>query len=115
MRSVLGDEIKLTDGIVSSKTGFKGDVTAYQITVPLQPGNSGGPLFSSSGAVVGIVNAKFQDGENVSYAIKANYLRNLFDLLSEAPVFPVAKSMAGLSLTEQSKILRDFVYTIEVY
>lgn len=43
MRATMGDEIKLTTGIISSKTGFKGDVTSYQISAPIQPGNSGGP------------------------------------------------------------------------
>lgn len=42
--SVMGDEVKFTDGKISSKTGIQGDVTVYQISVPIQPGNSGGPL-----------------------------------------------------------------------
>lgn len=45
LTSTMGDEIKLTTGIVSSKTGFQGDVSLYQISAPIQQGNSGGPLF----------------------------------------------------------------------
>ena len=45
----MGDEVKLTNGIVSSKTGFQGDVTSYQISAPVQPGNSGGPLLIIKG------------------------------------------------------------------
>ena len=66
----MGDEVKLTNGIISSKTGFQGDVTTYQISVPLQAGNSGGPLFDSKGNVIGIVNAKHLGTENVSYVVK---------------------------------------------
>jgi S1-C subfamily serine protease len=43
--SIMGKEIKVTDGIISSKTGFDGDITSYQISAPIQAGNSGGPLF----------------------------------------------------------------------
>lgn len=48
----MGDEIKLTNGIISSKTGFQGDVTSYQLSAPVQPGNSGGPLFDDKGNIV---------------------------------------------------------------
>ena len=49
MSDILGEEIKVTDGIISSKTGYQGDVVTYQISVPIQPGNSGGPLFDKNG------------------------------------------------------------------
>jgi len=72
--SLLGNEIKLTDGKVSSQSGFRGESKTYQISAPIQPGNSGGPLFNSDGNVVGIVSSKFTGGENVGYAIKSDYL-----------------------------------------
>ncbi|EIM74401.1 peptidase S1 and S6 chymotrypsin/Hap [Nitritalea halalkaliphila LW7] len=37
----MGDEVKITDGIISSRTGYQGDVSSYQISAPIQPGNSG--------------------------------------------------------------------------
>jgi S1-C subfamily serine protease len=55
--SLMGEEVKFTDGKISSKTGFQGDITTYQISVPIQPGNSGGPLFDYDGNIVGITNA----------------------------------------------------------
>lgn len=114
LKSVMGDEIKLTNGIISSKSGFKGDVTSYQISVPLQPGNSGGPLFDINGNLVGIVNARLSIGENVSYAIKSSYLINLIDLLAAPPKFQTTNSLLGKPLTEQVKILSRFVYIIEI-
>lgn len=110
----MGDEIKLTNGIISSKSGFQGDVTSYQISVPLQPGNSGGPLFDANGNLVGVVNARLTIGENVSYAIKASYLTNLLDLIATPPKLQTINSLAGKQLTEQVKILNKFVYIIEV-
>lgn len=52
LTTTMGNEIKLTNGIISSTSGFQGDVSMYQISVPLQPGNSGGPLFDDDGNVV---------------------------------------------------------------
>ncbi len=87
--TVLGTEIKLTDGVVSARSGLGGDVRMFQISVPIQAGNSGGPLFNMAGEVVGIVVAKLDAAkvfewtgdlpENVSYALKLAYLQPLLD------------------------------------
>jgi hypothetical protein len=114
LKTVMGDEIKLTNGIISSKSGFKGDVTSYQISVPLQPGNSGGPLFDFNGDLIGIVNAKLTIGENVSYAVKASYLRNLIELLPITPKLQTVNLIAGKNLTDQVKIINKYVYLVEV-
>ena len=50
----MGKEIKVTEGIISSKSGYNGDITTYQITAPIQAGNSGGPLFDDKGNFIGI-------------------------------------------------------------
>lgn len=47
MSDVLGEEVKVTDGLISSKTGFDGDIVMYQISAPIQPGNSGGRCLTS--------------------------------------------------------------------
>ena len=75
----MGEEVKITDGIISSKTGFKGDVATYQISAPIQPGNSGGPLFDKQGNLVGITSSGIVGLDNVGYAIKSAYLYNLMD------------------------------------
>ena len=46
---IMGEEIKYTDGTVSSKNGYRDNITTFQTTTPFQPGNSGGPLFDKSG------------------------------------------------------------------
>ena len=50
----MGKDIKFTDGKISSKTGYDGDIANYQTTTPIQPGNSGGPLFDYNGNLIGI-------------------------------------------------------------
>lgn len=111
----MGDEIKLTNGIISSKTGFKGTISLYQVSAPVQPGNSGGPLFDESGNLIGIVSAKHLEAENVSYAIKSNYLTNLMALLPNPPTLSTREQLKGKSLPEQVKAVRDFIVLIEVH
>jgi S1-C subfamily serine protease len=110
----MGDEIKLTSGIVSSRTGFQGDITSYQISAPVQPGNSGGPLFDSKGNIIGIINAKHIGAENASYAIKANYIISLIQLLPQKPTLQATNALANLPLTKQVEKLKNFVFIIEV-
>ncbi|MFH1118233.1 MAG: serine protease [Bacteroidota bacterium] len=114
LRATMGDEIKLTNGIISSKSGFQGDVTSYQISAPVQPGNSGGPVFDDKGNLIGIINAKYNEAENVSYAIKVLYLSNLIDALPVIPKSASVNILLGKSLAEQVKVLKKFVYIIEV-
>ena len=85
-----GSEAKLTDGRISSLSGIKGDQKSMQITVPVQPGNSGGPLFNMQGDVVGIVTSKLGAAnalnrtgalpENVNYATKVNAITKAIPL-----------------------------------
>lgn len=113
LTSTMGDEIKLTTGIISSKTGFQGDVSLYQISAPIQPGNSGGPLFDKKGNVIGIVSAKHAGAENVGYAIKASYLRNLIESCVSGSIIPTTNTVSALPLTGKVKSEKNFVFFIE--
>lgn len=113
LRATMGDEIKLTNGIISSKTGFQGDVTAYQISAPVQPGNSGGPVFDSRGNLIGIVNAKLVEAENAAYAIKTSYLSGLLELLSTPPKLQTVNSLTDKTLPSQVEIIKKLVFIIE--
>ncbi len=112
LTTTMGDEIKLTTGVISAKTGFLGDVSLYQISAPIQPGNSGGPLFDGQGNLIGIVNAKHTGAENVSYAIKASYLSNLAESASNTSILPSSNSISGLPLSEKVKKLKNFTFMI---
>ena len=108
----LGNEIKLTNGLVSSKSGYQGDWSTYQISAPVQPGNSGGPLFDSKGNIVGIVNSGVPGAENVGYAIKTSYLKNLAARYSLSSALPSSNSISSLALTEQVKRVNNFVFLL---
>lgn len=114
MIDLLGEEIKLTNGIVSSRTGFAGEVSLYQISAPIQGGNSGGPLFNSNGDVVGVVNAKIRDdvADNVCYAIKSPYLRLFVQSNISTDVIPTNRKLVGKSLVEKVRAIKPFVFII---
>jgi len=114
LRATMGDEVKLTNGIISSKSGFQGDITSYQISAPVQPGNSGGPLFDDRGNVIGTINAKHAGAESVSYAVKNSYLLNLIESMQSPPKLQTINSVTGKPLTEQVKILKKYTYIIEI-
>jgi hypothetical protein len=113
LRATMGDEVKLTNGIISSKTGFDGDITTYQISAPVQPGNSGGPLFDDKGQLIGIVSAKHTGAENVSYAIKISYLKSLSEIMDNPPKMPSVNLLNGKNLSEQVKLVKNFIYIVE--
>ncbi len=62
----------ITEGLLSGVDRVIEGVSYYQISAPVNPGNSGGPLVDSSGIVLGLVTLKFTDVENVGFAIPLN-------------------------------------------
>ncbi|MBK9190098.1 MAG: trypsin-like peptidase domain-containing protein [Crocinitomicaceae bacterium] len=79
------NDIVFTKGSVSSETGYKSDTNSFEVSMPANPGNSGAPLFSSDGELIGIVNANNNRKQSVTYVI--NY-------------FPIAVTLENLSKTD---------------
>lgn len=109
----MGEEVKFNDGKISAKSGFQGDINTYQISVPIQPGNSGGPLFDYDGNIIGIVNSKLTAGDNVAYAIKESYLNSLIETLPFEVEMDKCNSIASLSLTEKIKSVYDYIVLVK--
>ena len=84
---LLGEEPKFTEGVISGMSGIRGEAAFMQIAVPVQPGNSGGPVVREDGLVVGVVSASAaveafleEAGalpQDVNWAASAEYLRPL--------------------------------------
>lgn len=81
--SVLGEEQKATFGYINSTSGANNDARFFQISAPIQPGNSGSPLLNNHGEVIGIVTSSLKQSvalkttgslaQNVNYATKIYY------------------------------------------
>jgi S1-C subfamily serine protease len=86
---LLTSDFSVTTGIISSLAGLSNDTRYLQISAPVQPGNSGGPLLDTSGAIVGVVSEKLNAltvakatgdlPENINFAIKTGALRDFLD------------------------------------
>lgn len=111
--TTMGEDVKLTNGIISAKTGYQGDVSLYQISAPIQPGNSGGPLFDDNGDLIAIVNAKHNGAENVGYAIKLNYLKNLIESADLPISLTSNNTIRSMSLKDKVKVISPMVVMIK--
>ena len=86
---LLGTDPKYTNGTVSALSGLRGDASFLQISVPIQPGNSGGPLVNEDGDVIGVVVAtasapafiRATDSipQNINWAVKSAFASVLFE------------------------------------
>ena len=114
--SLMGKEIKITDGIISSKSGIDGDITTYQISATIQPGNSGGPLFDDKGNLIGINSSGLArlGSESTGYTIKSSYVLNLIDVLPKSIDLPSSTKLQSLPLTEQIKEISKYVVLVKV-
>jgi S1-C subfamily serine protease len=68
-----------TEGIISSPTREITGDTFIQTDVTINPGNSGGPLINSAGKIIGIVNFKISDFEELGFAIPSNRVKKFID------------------------------------
>lgn len=95
--SPFGLENTVSEGIISAVRTVptdEGDVKIIQTSAPVSPGNSGGPLFNSSGEVIGIVIFQLVRGQNLNFAIPINYVqRNL--PLKGPPAADVSRPQGG--------------------
>jgi S1-C subfamily serine protease len=124
MPGVQGQESKITNGIVSSLSGLEGDAALMQISAAIQGGNSGGPLVSTNGNVVGVVvstiNAKQilessgRLAQNINYAVKSE---RLLEFLNDCGLEPNGRPVQGKALkaVDESTVMvlsRDMPFSI---
>ena len=117
---VLGQAVKMTSGQVNSTTGMQDDARMLQISIPLQGGNSGGPVLGWDGSVLGVVDLRLlkldEEGrdpaQNVNYAVKASYLRPMLEELPDLGDHEPVK--AGASQEETVAAVREAVFMLLV-
>jgi len=103
------------DGKLTSANGLNGDSLNYQISIPVNRGNSGGPLMDSRGNVIGIIQAKQSQMEGVHFAVKASYLLNAIDSLDKKVSLNNKNILANLNTVQQVKKLKNYVFMVKVY
>lgn len=114
------DDAVYGQGYVSSKTGYNGDTTQYQVSIPVNPGNSGGPLLDHDGNIIGVISAKQSQVDGATFAVKSKYIQEALnsipnDSLGKKVAFSKRNSLQGLSKPKQVDKIKDYVFMIKVY
>ncbi|MBD1391750.1 S1C family serine protease [Mucilaginibacter glaciei] len=115
-----GDDIKFGPGALTANTGFRGDTTEYEVYIPVNQGNSGGPLIDEKGNVIGVITGKQTQTSGAAFAVKSNYLLKTIqnipaDSLSKTLNMNTKNTLAGLSRPQQIKKMRNYVFMVKVY
>jgi hypothetical protein len=113
----------MTTGSLSSLSGLGGDTRLLQITAPVQPGNSGGPVLDSAGNLMGVVVSKLDAlkaakitgdiPQNVNFAINSNVLRAFLD--ASGVEYDVANSGKAIAPTAIAEKAKDFTVLVECW
>lgn len=112
------DEMVYGEGYLSARTGFNGDTLSFQISVPANPGNSGGPVFNREGEVIGILSAKEIGAEGAVFAVQSKYIFQALDSLRKNPLYSKIKvsqksTIGGLDQTLQVKKVQDYIFMVK--
>lgn len=105
------------EGSLSSLSGYSNDTTMYQISIPVNPGNSGGPLLDDQGNVIGVIRGKISTAEGTGFAIKAGEIIKSINTLSADSIRVNTKKsvLKGIKRTEQIKRINPYVFNVLVY
>ena len=113
--NILGHQARYSEGIVNSLYGIQDDPRLFQISVPIQRGNSGAPLFNERGEVIGIVVASLDAKnvfeitgsfpQNINFAIKSAYIKNILSMLPELGSMLVQPTDLSLSQGEPKSFM----------
>jgi serine protease Do len=114
------EDVVYGEGALSARSGFGGDTAFYQVSIPVNPGNSGGPILDGQGNLIGVLSGRQDDVQSAAFATKSSYLVRLVDSLkNKQPAqpyhMPHANQLAGAARSQQVKRLQDFVFVVKVY
>src|SRR5579864_1408888 len=122
LTGLLGSGMSVTTGSLTSLTGPRDDSRMMQMSAPIQPGNSGGPLLDGAGHVVGVVSSQLNAGltatltggavpQNVNFAVKAAIVRTFLD--TQSVHYGRAASSTELAPGAIGELARKFTVRVE--
>jgi serine protease Do len=114
------EDIVFGEGSISALSGYLQNPNAYQVSVPVNPGNSGGPLFNGKGDLVGIISGIQTETSSAAFAIKSSILLSVIesspaDTVHLPLVLPKQNTIKNLSKVDQIKKWRDNVFVVRVF
>lgn len=103
----LGLEDTVSNGLVSAKRKLDDGMEVLQVSAPIAPGSSGGPLFNDRGEVIGVATAVVEGGQNINFGVPVRYLLPMLHRPEPVPFAEFAAVMAQLRRRGQPKIRRN--------
>jgi hypothetical protein len=95
----LGLDQTFTDGILSARRVTDG-IERLQISAPISPGSSGGPVLNDSGEVIGVATSFMQDGQNLNMAMPSHYVSGMLAVSNEPTPFEELAMLGAFSASE---------------
>jgi serine protease Do len=103
-------------GVLSSRTGFDEDSTMCQISIPVNPGNSGGPVFDKNGQIIGMIKGKNMSAEGESFALKAPTIKSVIeDNHIQNGIPNTVNKLMGCNRDIQLKRINPYVFNVVVF
>jgi S1-C subfamily serine protease len=122
LANMLGSDMAVTTGSLTRLTGPRDDTRLLQLSAPVQPGNSGGPVLDAEGNVIGVVTAMMTripgpNGvalvpQNVNFAIKAAIVRNFLET-NHVAMAGAASRVATPAAAAVGEAARKFTVRVE--
>jgi hypothetical protein len=103
----LGLEDTVSNGLVSARRKIDGGFEVLQVSAPIAPGSSGGPIFNDRGEVVGIATAVMQGGQNLAFGVPTAYLSPMIAQPAPMPFSQFATLIAQLRSANAPKTRRS--------
>jgi serine protease Do len=113
------NKIVYDEGVMSGRLGYEGDTSSCQVSLSVNGGNSGGPLFDDKGNVIGMIFGKERNKDRVGFALT---MKSITDAVKYAPAgtfktkpkFNSSNKISGLKRSKQIKKVEGFVYQVKV-
>jgi serine protease Do len=111
------EDIVFGEGAISAMSGYKQNPNSYQVSVPVNPGNSGGPLLNSKGNLVGMISGLQTETAGAAFAIKSTVLLDIVagDSLRNTISLPKQNALKFNNRVAQVSVWKDYVFMVRVF
>ena len=101
----LSDDLKFTQGIVSSLKGFENNTNQIQIDAALNPGNSGGPIVNTNGELLAVAVSGLTESQNINFGIKSKSVKDFLEVNFFSPA--IGSMNYGMNNKKLLKLLEE--------